>query len=170
MKYLKIVFINLLIFGLGSCDYRYGGEPYYDYNSQYTPVIMDRADLEQSIRIIGPREIKDFGKIYIKDSLLFINEKFEGIHVVDNSDPSNPENLAFIVIPGNIDISILNDVIYADNAVDLIAIKYTGDSVRVIDRNRNIFPELPAPEGQYYSYEGSDDRPENSVIVKWILK
>lgn len=66
MKYLKIVFINLLLLGLGSCDYRYGGEPYYDYNSQYTPVIMDRADLEQSIRIIGPREIKDYGKSTLK--------------------------------------------------------------------------------------------------------
>lgn len=131
---------------------------------------MARPDLEKSIKLIEPQEINEFGKIYIKDSLLFINEKYEGIHVVDNSDPSNPENLAFIVIPGNIDISIVNDIIYADNALDLVAIKYTGDNVTIVDRNRNVFPELLPPDGGFFHNNYQDDIPENSVIIKWIAK
>jgi hypothetical protein len=131
---------------------------------------MERPDLEKSIKLIGPQEIEEYGKIYIKDSLLFINEKHEGIHVVDNSDPSNPENLAFIVIPGNIDISIVNDIIYADNAVDLVAIKYTGDNLTIVDRNRNVFPELLPPDGGFFHNNYQDDIPENSVIIKWITK
>tara|TARA_R110002050_G_scaffold98209_4_gene204163 strand:+ start:11204 stop:11599 length:396 start_codon:yes stop_codon:yes gene_type:complete len=131
---------------------------------------MQREDLEKSIKLDGPRAIKDFGKIYIKDSLLFINEKYEGIHVVDNSDPSNPENLAFIVIPGSIDISILNDVIYADNAVDLVAFRYNGSDITLLDRNRNVFPELVPPQGEQYYFNYNINRPENTVIVKWVLK
>lgn len=169
MNYLKISIISLLITGLTSCFNRNNDDIDY-YDSAYTPVIMERQDLEKSIRLIGPQEIEEYGKIYIKDSLLFINEKYEGIHVVDNRNPSNPENLAFIVIPGNIDISIVNDIIYADNAVDLVAIKYTGDNVTIVDRNRNVFPELLPPDGGFFYNNYQDDMPENGVIIKWITK
>lgn len=169
MNYLKISIISVIITGLTSCFNRSNDDIGY-YNSAYTPVIMARPDLEKSIKLIEPQEINEFGKIYIKDSLLFINEKYEGIHVVDNSDPSNPENLAFIVIPGNIDISIVNDIIYADNALDLVAIKYTGDNVTIVDRNRNVFPELLPPDGGFFHNNYQDDIPENSVIIKWIAK
>jgi hypothetical protein len=169
MNYLKIGIISVIITGLTACYNRSNDDNGY-YNSAYTPVIMARPDLEKSIKLIEPQEINEFGKIYIKDSLLFINEKYEGIHVVDNSDPSNPENLAFIVIPGNIDISIVNDIIYADNALDLVAIKYTGDNVTIVDRNRNVFPELLPPDGGFFHNNYRDDIPENSVIIKWIAK
>ncbi len=170
MKQIGLLILFLLGISFSGCDPIIEEEPYYLSQSEYEPVIMLREDLEQSIKLLGPQTIKEYGKIYIKDSLLFINEKFEGIHVVDNSDPSNPENLAFIVIPGNLDISILNNIIYADNAVDLVAIKYTSTGVEVVDRNRNVFPELSAPDNGYYSYNGLNDRPENSIIVKWVSK
>lgn len=161
---------TLILFSIFSCTSQVEYDDPYYYESAYTPIIMNRSDLEQSIKLADAREIKDFGKIYIKDSLLFVNEKYEGVHVINNSDPSNPKNLGFIVIPGNIDISILNDVIYADNAVDLVALRYTGDSIQVVDRNRNVFPELEAPQGEQFYYNYNVDRPENSVIVKWVLK
>ena len=72
MKYLKIVLIYFLFLGISGCDYRDIGS--YSYESRYTPVIMERSELEQSIKLVGPQSIKDYGKIYIKDSLLFINE------------------------------------------------------------------------------------------------
>jgi hypothetical protein len=169
MNYLKLAIVSVLITGLSSCLSQSDSD-IASYESAYTPVIMERPDLEQSIKLVGPQDIEEYGKIYIKDSLLFINEKFEGIHVVDNSDPSNPENLAFIVIPGNIDISIINDIIYADNAVDLVAIKYTGDKITIVDRNRNVFPELLPPDGDFFYYNYQDDIPENGVIIKWVTK
>ena len=170
MKQFKPLIFGLLALTLTACDPTEVGEPIYQWQSQYEPVIMDRADLEKSISLIEPQTIKEFGKIYIKDSLLFVNEKYEGIHILDNSDPSNPENLGFIVIPGNIDISISNNIIYADNAVDLVAIKYREGGVEVVDRNREVFPELSAPDGGSYSYNALNNRPENSVIIKWVSK
>lgn len=170
MKNLRPLIFGLLAIGLTACDPEMNDVSYYPAQSQYEPVIMDRADLEKSIKLVAPQTIKDYGKIYIKDSLLFVNEKYEGIHIVDNSDPSNPENLGFIVIPGNIDISIINNIIYADNAVDLVAIKYSTNGVEVVDRNREVFPEIGVPDGGSYSYNAISDRPENSVIVKWVSK
>ena len=84
---------------------------------------------------------------------------------VDPVDPVNPVNTGFISIPGNIDIAIKDDYIYADNAVDLIVISYDGLNVQVVDRNREIFPELSSPDG-YYSSD-LENRPENTVIIKW---
>jgi hypothetical protein len=62
------------------------------------------------------------GKIYVKGNLLFVNELAEGIHVIDNANPSQPELIGFIVIPGNVDIAIRGNVLYADSQNDLVAI------------------------------------------------
>jgi hypothetical protein len=34
--------------------------------------------------------IKQAGKIYFKDSYIFVNEVNKGIHVIDNSIPASP--------------------------------------------------------------------------------
>lgn len=53
---------------------------------------------------------------------MYINERFEGIHVIDNRDPSSPQNVAFLDIPGNIDLAVNGDALYADSYVDLVTI------------------------------------------------
>lgn len=158
--------LGLALF-LGGCVI---DEPWYDnyYESQYRPVLMERSVLENSVKLLAPQRHSNYGKIYRKDSLLFINELYEGVHVYNNSDPRNPVNLGFISIPGNIDIAIKNQYIYADNAVDLIVIEYEANKLKVVDRNKDVFPELESPDGGY-SPELAE-RPENTVIVKWEKK
>lgn len=137
----------------------------------YSPILMKRTELEKSIRFVEARPISNAGKIYIKDEFLFVSEKFDGIHVIDNSNPSDPEPLGFITIPGNIDIAISDGVFYADNAVDLVAFRWTGDSIQVTDRNRDVFPELTPPDWGAVPYEYlPENRVENTVITKWVLK
>lgn len=163
----KLLLLVLIAPLLTACPY----ETHHYQESAYKPVLMTRENLENSIELKSPREIQNYGKIYVKDNLLFINEKYEGIHVVDNSNPEKPNNIAFISVPGNIDISIKNNIIYADNAVDLVAIKYDGSTLRVVDRNRNVFPEYGTPDGNYLASEYSQaNRPDNTVIVKWIKR
>lgn len=132
---------------------------------------MERSELASSIQWTDAKVIETPGKIYIKDNLLFINEKFEGVHVYDNSNPENPIALGFITIPGNIDISIREDIIYADNARDLVAFRVVNDDIQMLDRNMDVFPEMNPPDGLGIPYEYTEgQRPENTVIVKWILK
>ena len=62
--------------------------------------------------------------------------------------------MAFLHIDGCIDMAMKNNVIYADNAIDLIALKTTDNfaSVQVTERIKNIFPEIESPDGYWSPY------------------
>lgn len=140
--------------------------------SAYVPVMMTRSELEKSIKLEEPREISSPGKIYFKSPYLFIVEKHKGVHVIDNSNPSNPIKFKFIHIDGIRDIAIKQDILFADNAVDLIALKLNSNvtSINITKRLRNYFPEMESPDGFGIPLYVRKTRPENTVIVSWKLK
>jgi len=137
--------------------------------SEYIPVLMQRAEMEQAIKFESPRPMSDPGKIYYKDSYLFIVEKYKGVHVIDNSNAANPEKIGFIHIDGVRDIAIKNNVMYADNAVDLVAVQLNASytSISVTKRLKNYFPEMAAPDGMDFPSFIYKNRPANSIIVAW---
>ncbi|MDC0231575.1 hypothetical protein OAK19_06370, partial [Aureispira] len=78
------------------------------------------------------QELKNPGKIYIKDDMILINEMGKGIHLVYNANPAEPKKVGFIKIPGNIDVAMKDDIIYADNYMDLVTLNTkTGEIKRV---------------------------------------
>jgi len=137
--------------------------------SEYEPVFMLRSEMEKGIRLEGPRDIRNPGKIYLKDDLIFINEKYLGIHVIDNTDPAEPENFAFIRIDGCIDMAMQDQVLYADNAVDLISLALSPQmtGVEVTSRLKDVFPELQAPDGRGLTTREQIARPDNAILVRW---
>ncbi|HNU78516.1 MAG: hypothetical protein WBK43_04355 [Prolixibacteraceae bacterium] len=137
--------------------------------SEYEPVFMLRSEMEKGIRLEGPRDIRNPGKIYLKDDLIFINEKYLGIHVIDNTDPAEPENFAFIRIDGCIDMAMKDQVLYADNAVDLISLALSPQmtGVEVTSRLKDVFPELQAPDGRGLTTREQIARPDNAILVRW---
>ena len=82
------------------------------YSSQYRPILMTRSQLEKSIYFIPPMDLKNPGKIYLKDKYIFINEILEGIHIIDNQDPSNPVKVGFINVPGSVDMALKSNILY----------------------------------------------------------
>lgn len=135
--------------------------------SNYEPVIVTRAGLESTTKLETPRPIVNSGKIYVKDTYLFINEKNEGFHVFDNSDPQHPEKIAFITVLGATDLAIKGNILYINNATDLIAVTpdFTTETLTVTKRVPNTFPQMTAPDGsEYYELE------EDEIIIDWILK
>ncbi|MCL1821908.1 MAG: hypothetical protein FWG22_03700 [Prolixibacteraceae bacterium] len=137
--------------------------------SDYKPVFMQRSEMEKSVKMETARDIKNPGKIYIKGDTIFINEKYRGIHVIDNSNPETPDNIAFIQVDGCIDMAMKEDILYADNAVDLIALSINNNftSVEVKSRAKNVFPELMAPNGRSLTGKEQQARPLNTVLVRW---
>lgn len=76
-----------VIFLFSKGDTAYGPER----SENYVPVYMTRAELEGSVKYLdGERGMSDPGKIYVYGDRIFVNEKYRGVHVIDNSDPYNP--------------------------------------------------------------------------------
>jgi hypothetical protein len=141
----------------------------YYPGSMYIPVLMDRLEMENAVKLESARPISQPGKIYVKDSYLFIVEKHKGVHIIDNSNPAEPENISFLHVDGIRDVAMKTDVLYADNAVDLIAIQFNEarTAVSVSKRIRNYFPEMTPPDGLNLPDYVYKNRPDNTVIVDW---
>jgi hypothetical protein len=135
-----------------------------DNGETYTPVFMSRETLNNSVKYIpGARDMKQTGKIYYRAPYIYVNERYKGVHVINNADPTRPVNEGFILAPGCIDMAVKENILYLDNAVDLVS--FDLDKRQVTHRIRNVFPEPSSPDGFYYS--GYSNRPEGYVIVEW---
>ena len=133
------------------------------------PIYMPFGEFRSSFQKTDAVEILHPGKIYIKDGYLFVNEYSKGIHVIDNSDPANPEKIAFYEIMGNVDMAIKGNTLYADSYIDLVAIDITDiNNPKEIGRLTNIFPEV-VPEGDMWYPFAMVDNTEG-VIIGWEVK
>ena len=130
-----------LILILSSCKDKVESTTFYHAKTSYLVSI-------ENIRAINavaeaPRKIKIPGKIYLYEDYLFINEVNEGIHIVDNKNPSSPVFLSFINIPGNVDLSINNNILYADSYVDLLAFDISNPrAIKQTKRLKDVFDNL----------------------------
>lgn len=148
MSRIKNLFVpTLLVISLTACDSRNwaysDGQIAIDTQpaNLYKPIYMSYEELRQAVKLETDAPLKDFGKIYIYGSYLFINSRNQGIHVYDNANPENPVHLAFLSIPGNVDMAVKGGVLYADSYVDLVAIDLTvPGQPKEIARVTDIFP------------------------------
>jgi len=157
---LSIFSLSLLIFILYSGCLKDSCEKTYHYIA-YTPVYISEAELRASVAILPATDIVAPGKIYYMSPYIFVNELDKGIHIINNTDPSNPQNIAFINIPGNIDISVKDNILYADSYIDLVALDIS-DPLNVMEVNRvmNVFPQR--------EYEGWTTEPGLGVVADFI--
>ncbi|GAB3892579.1 LVIVD repeat-containing protein [Spirosoma agri] len=88
---------------------------------RFTPVTLTIRQVREGVRVEESRALQNPGKIYTKDGYLFINELKEGIHLIDNRNPTAPNPVAFLRIPGNGDMAVRNNILYADSYMDLVA-------------------------------------------------
>jgi len=103
------------------------------------------------------------GKIYIKDNFMFITDVNKGFHVYNYSNPENPLKVAFINVPGATDLAIRNNIIYINQAVDLITLEYDplSNTINSLHRNRNVFPSKVGPNGEM-AYPNRDE-----IVIDW---
>jgi hypothetical protein len=131
---------------------------YIIYNPVYMHVNQFRAD---EVQVTPTRVLESPGKLYFYKNYLLVNEMAFGIHVYDVSDSSNPTEVAFYDIPGNFDMAIKDDILFADNVIDLIAIDISDVSQpRIVDRVEN-YKEVWEPENQtFYAYNVRSNQTE----------
>jgi hypothetical protein len=106
----------------------------------YKPVYTTAEEIRAAFKFMPPEVIHFPGKIYLLGNYLFVNEINEGIHIIDNSDPANPQKVGFINIPGNHDMAAKGDILYADSYIDLLAIDVSNLSdVKIVKRIEGVF-------------------------------
>lgn len=133
------------------------------------PVYLSYEDLRNPVKQTASQELKDPGKIYFKDNYLFINENLKGIHIIDNSDPASPEIIAFVEIPGNVDIAVKGNILYANSWVDLVVLDISDlNNIQEVNRINDIFPYALPSTGN--DYRISDIEEDKGVVIDWEVK
>jgi len=108
---------------------------------QRTPTYMSYADLRSAVKVSEPRALTSVSRIYLYNNYIFANELNEGIHIIDNSTPSTPKRLGFIEIPGNLDIAIRDNALYADSYIDLVTLDLSDmENIYEVSRVEGVFP------------------------------
>jgi len=159
----KIFLFGLMAILLASCEDIITREVTYLAN---VPIYMSRADFNAAVKKSDEVEVKKPGKIYFKDNYLFLNELEKGVHVYNDADPTNPVYVCFINIPGNVDIAIKGDILYADSYIDLIAINISDPANPIlIDRVENAFPNIYPMFDNYNPTVGIET--SKGVCVGW---
>ena len=93
------------------------------------------------------------------------------MHVIDNANPAQPIRIAFIEIPGNVDISVKNNYLYADSLSDLVVLDISDiNNIQQVNRMVDVLPEgIVYPfEVDIIEYESYDY--ENEVLVGWEIQ
>lgn len=138
----------------------------------YAPIYLSYAELRTSVVAVDPVALETTGKIYVKDDYIYVNELYKGIHVIDNTNPSSPQRIAFIPIPGSVDMAIKGTTLYADSYVDLVVIDIADPlNATEVARIEDAFPyQTPWPWmlGDFIA-GGPVDTPDPSlgVVVGW---
>lgn len=116
----------------------------------YTPVYTQKTTVMASINGDPGHALAKAGQIYIKDSYIYLNEINSGIHVIDNSNPAHPVQVAFLNIPGNQNMGIRGNILFADMYGDLLAIDISNvKQVKIIDTLLNAIPQRNFSQNEY---------------------
>ncbi|APG60560.1 LVIVD repeat-containing protein [Christiangramia salexigens] len=166
----KHLYLSLLLvfIAFSSCE----KEPETELSQVAFPVTQSIAEFRASVKIQESRAIKESGKIYSWKDYIFINDKNEGVHIIDNTDAFNPKKLCFIKIPRNHDIAVKDDKLYADSGMDLLVFDISNmNNIKEITRIKDVFPQYytAAPEGaNFVDFQQFD--PNQDVIIGYIIE
>ena len=160
----SIILLSIAILFITSCE-----DKSFKTFIANVPVYLSYDALRSSFKVNHDQALEKPGKIYFKDQYMYINEYQKGIHVVDLSDPSNPGMKAFINIPGNVDMAIKDNVLYADSYVDLLLIDISNpESPEEIKRVEDIFEYVIPPYD--YDYPLGEIDEDKGVIIDFEIK
>lgn len=169
MKQLGFLLTTLLMMGLMACEESVSEMVTFKINE---PVFMNAVDFRNSVKVkANVHELTGYGKISYYKAYLYMSEPGKGIHIINNQDPANPQVVGYIELLGNADLSVRNNLLYADSYIDLVWFDVSDPAHPQLEgRIENVFPEaLPLVEnnlGIDYTELFGDSR-KNQVIVGW---
>ncbi len=166
---LLLTFVSFL--GFVSCS---DDDGEFDFYQVARPLTMSLAEFKaNAVDITEPVPIVQSGKIYAYQNYIFIND-INGVHVIDNSDPNLPRDIAFIKLEGNNDVSIKGNRLFADSYGDLVIFDISDiGNISIINRMENAIYEnygywvegVESPLADFYETNLYDY--QTDVIIGW---
>jgi len=109
--------------------------------TKFSAIYGDLASMRVDDLVESAKTIEQPGKIYVSEELLIIGDRGTGIHIIDNTDPSNPSPVSFLNVPGSTQLYVEGDYIYSNAYYDMIKIDISDmNNIRVADRMVEAFP------------------------------
>jgi hypothetical protein len=126
----------------------------------YVPVYDTDSSGSRVVSAVAARPIRQPGKIYVQDNLLFQVEKLAGVHIIDYSNPAQPVKLGFIKSRGCSEVAYKNGYLIINNLNDLVFVDIRNvNEVKEATRIPNAFPQFyvdqffnnrPPEAGKFY--------------------
>ncbi|MFL5787787.1 MAG: LVIVD repeat-containing protein, partial [Flavisolibacter sp.] len=157
---LTLILFSVCLFMQGclkdSCRNRY---------TLYRPIYKKLSEIRAEMKLEAAKPLQRIGKIYVYNQYIFINEINKGIHIINNSNPTHPQNTGFISIPGNVDIAVKDNYLYADSYSDIVVLDITNPaSISPVTFLDNVLKEY----GYYWGTLSTLD--SVNILVDYIPK
>lgn len=159
-----LLLLSLAVLSLTGCKKYKNKEVYAN-----VPVYMDYASFRESFYYEEGMPIQGSGNIFIYNQYIFLSEEDKGIHIIDNSTPAMPEIKGFMNIPGNTQMAVKDNYLYANSFIDLLVIDISVISQpTLVTRVLDVFEyATPAVNDQYPVADIYKDR---GVVVGWKIE
>lgn len=142
---------------LSACTKDYVEESY----SFFRPVYKTKDEVRADIKNSNAEPLTTPGKLFTKGNYVFLNDLNKGVHIIDYSNPAAPQNIGFINIPGNVDLAVRGNYLYADCYTDLVAIDISNPAnVTLKGFIEGVFP--------HRAYDGYFRADSSKVITSWV--
>lgn len=138
----------------------WGNKPIYGAESAAKKINY----LDTALPVIMP------GNIYVKGDFIYQLEIGKGIHIINNTVPSQAQRIGFISVNGSSQISIKGNYLYTNSYDDLVVIDISiNNTVTEVKRVLGAFPEgrshyfyIEPLESGYYECPRYD-----SMVIGW---
>lgn len=126
----------------------------------YRPVYKTKEQVMNNIKSGAPKAIIETGKIFIKGNYVFLNDVNRGVHILDYTNPTAPIKVAFVDVPGNVDMAVRGNILYVDCYTSLVALDITNPlNVQKTTVLNGVFPHRV-----YWNFQ----QDTSLVITEWI--
>jgi len=135
-----------------------------DAHDVYRPVYLSYEALRSAVAASTARAIDRANRILTRGDMLYVVEYDAGLHVVDNTDPSEPVKLAFIEVPGARNAVTKDGLVYIDSYVDLVVIDVTDvEAIQEVGRLEDALPYWRRDHWEFVWDEPPD--PSQGIVV-----
>lgn len=155
MKINSLLLLAIIML-ISACTKDYVEESY----SFFRPVYKTKDEVKANIKNSNAEPLTNPGKLFIKGNYVFLNDLNKGVHIIDYSNPADPKNIAFVNIPGNVDLAVRGNYLYADCYTDLVTIDISNPAnVRLHGFIEGVFP--------HRFYDANFNPDSSKVITSW---